>query len=236
MRKLFLILVIEFTTVAFLSAQNADSTVSNDSFGNILISEYFSGHNSIDFHAGCVFSDLNELNNNYESIYGQQINEGIASFGVSIKGDLWMNAYLLFDANLSVEYYLPAEYNFSDSLKFRLSGYRIGSVWSKDILYKSEHLDFLVGIGFSFGRISLIRSDNSYFAQSGKYTNPFFCPKVVIEPRFLFGPLSIAFRGEYLSDISNYSWRLKSTSLPEIGVAASSGFSGHVILGFRLFK
>lgn len=236
MRKFLLILVLEFTNVSFLSAQNADSIVSNDGYGFKLISEYFSGHNSIDFHTGCVFNEFNELNNSFESVYGRQIDDRITSFGASIKGGLWMDAYLLLDANLSVEYYLPAEYDFSDSLKFTLSGYRIGSVWSKDILYKSEHLDFLVGIGFSFARISLIRNDNSYFAQSGKYTNPFFCPKVVIEPRFLFGPLSIAFRGEYLSDISNYSWRLKSTSLPEIGVAASSGFSGLVILGFRLFK
>ncbi|MPM59626.1 hypothetical protein SDC9_106471 [bioreactor metagenome] len=112
----------------------------------------------------------------------------------------------------------------------------MGSVWSQDVFYKADHFDFLIGIGFSFGRIALVRNDYSTMNQSGKYTNPFFSPKIVMEPRVLFGPLSLAIRCEFLCDISKQRWNLKDTELPEIPESSSSGLFYQLVLGIRLMK
>ena len=234
MRKIFSLFVLSVIFHSCLVGQDTTNSLSNTSCGARFIQEFTSGHSSLDFSAGMVNGDFSQMNNSFESAYGSRIESRFTCVGITYKGTLQAGSQWTSDALFSIQYYIPKIFLFSDSLSFTLSGYQIGAACCKDIFSQAQHFDLLAGAGFSVGRLALNRQDDTYASASGKYTNPFFSPKVIVEPRVLFGTISLAFRSEYLFDISKYNWHRETDGLPFVGVAAASGLSAQIVLGIRL--
>jgi len=234
LRKIISLFVLSIIFHSCLVGQDTTNSLSNTSCGARFIQEFTSGHSSLDFGAGMPNCDFSQMNNSFEPTYGSRIESRFTCVGITYKGTLQAGSQWTSDALFSIQYYIPKNYLFSDSLSFTLSGYQIGTTCCKDIFSQAQHFDLLAGIGFSIGRLALSRQDDIFASASGKYTNPFFSPKVIVEPRVLFGPISLAFRSEYLFDVSKNDWRRKNEALPLIGKAAATGFSAQIVLGFRL--
>jgi len=234
MRKIFSLFVLSVFFHSCLVGQDTINSLSNTKGGARFIQEFTSEHSSLDCSAGMVNCDFSQLNQSLESSYGSRIDSRVTSVGITYKGNLQAGSQWTSDALFSVQYYLPEKISFNDSLSFISSGYQIGAACCKDIFSQAQHFDLLAGAGFSVGRLALNRQDDTYASASGKYTNPFFSPKVIVEPRVLFGTISLAFRSEYLFDISKYGWHRKTDGLPLVGKAAASGLSAQIVLGFRL--
>jgi len=195
---------------------------------------WISMHDSWNLHAGVFTSDFANLNAQLQEDYGKTLTNDVSSIGFSFKKTIWVNRLLIHDSHLTFQYIIPETHVFSDSLEFKLQGYHLGLDFCKDLFPGSKVFDCLIGLGFSTGRQKLLRKDLAIKNTYLKYTNPFFSPKIILEPTLVIGPLCFSIRGEYLIDISNPNWNIKHSSLPYIGSSKATGFFLQGSIGWNI--
>ena len=103
--------------------------------------------------------------------------------------------------HLSYSQVLPQQIRTSDSLKGKLTGFVFSGSIGFDLLGNSKHFNLMVSGGFNTGRLRMYQ--NELLQQK----NPFFSPKISVEPAIRFGKLIISVKGEYEYDISSGNWR-----------------------------
>ncbi len=224
--QLYQLIIIAFIVLSPLSicCQEADTTdLKLDPNNRSFRKGWISMHESWDFHAGIFTSDFEHLNAKFQEQYGKTLTNDVSSIGISWKGIVWVNRFFIHDIHFTYQYIIPETHTFSDSLEFKLQGFHLGIDFCKDLFPRSMLFDCLIGLGFNTGRQKLLRKDLAIEDTYLKYTNPFFSAKIIIEPKLVIGATSFSIRGEYLFDISNPNWNIKTSSLPFIGTSKSSG-------------
>ena len=171
-----------------------------------------------------------DLNDKLKMNYGFSFSP-LNTIGLNLCGAVAYNRFIIADANMTFNYFMPTTKNYGDSLSLTLRGYQFGlSPFGQDLLHKSKHFDLIIGTGFYAGRLridSKAKNDNTY-----KYTNPFFSPKVHVEFRAIIGKISLGIRAEYIVDTGKGRWRRKDSSLQALQVSKTTGTMYQVFIGF----
>tara|TARA_B110000438_G_scaffold262379_1_gene273652 strand:- start:44 stop:679 length:636 start_codon:yes stop_codon:yes gene_type:complete len=137
----------------------------------------------------------------------------------------------LFDTYAQFSMFLKTKVDIANS-QANVSGYKIHIYnFGKDIIPEMKNFDLLLGIGFSFGRYSLL------FNNSELFTNPFIGIGLNIEPRLFIKNISIGLKTGYDFDFSKKSWISKQeTSTIELNNFSASRFNLQLMLGLRINK
>lgn len=197
-----------------------DTRLNNRTF----LTGWLSGNNSVDVHGGYFYCDLRKLNSEFESLYNKTISNKLLSAGISLKETFNFNRRIVMEGHVTYQYMLPQKKTISDSLDFRLQGYHLGFDSGKDLFPKSRIFDVIISLGFNTGRLKMQRKDLSIAKNYLEYRNPFFSPKIVIEPRGIFmKKISVFIRAEYLFDISKANWHNKDWRLPDLAPTKCTG-------------
>ncbi len=103
--------------------------------------------------------------------------------------------------HLSFSQVIPQDVKIQDSIHGRLTGFVIGVSGGIDLLGSTKHFNLMITGGFNTGRLRMY--ENELLRQK----NPFFSPKLAVEPAIRFGNCIISLKGEYEYDVSGANWR-----------------------------
>ena len=97
---------------------------------------------------------------------------------------------------------IPQKITINDTVNCNINGFIFSfCLFGGDLFYKSKTFGLLLSGGFNTGRLRL--SGNEWARQK----NPFFSPKVSIQPKVRIKKIVLSLRGDYEYDISKPSWR-----------------------------
>ncbi|HET6225445.1 MAG TPA: hypothetical protein VFF27_04135 [Bacteroidia bacterium] len=126
-------------------------------------------------------------------------NSPLQIIGIGFAGELNVNMNGRTFENIGYSQVLPQTIYIEDTLKGKIRG----GIFNVAVgpLIKSKHIDIHCYAGFNTGR--LIIYQNELIRQK----NPFFSPKIGIQPRFRFGKVGLTAVVEYEYDVSRNNWR-----------------------------
>ncbi len=192
-----------------------------------------SGHSTFDVHGGVYFPDVKNLNDNMTAQNYSKFPTTFQTIGVSYKTHMRTNFPAKHDCHLTYQYIIPNNIN-ADTVKFSLRGFNLGFDFGKDLFYKSKVFDLLVCVGFKTGRFKMLRQDKEFDNEKLYYTNPFFAPELLLEPKVILSRVSISLKAEYLFDVSKKSWQHAHKRLPYIPNSNFSGLLLQMTIGYVL--
>lgn len=208
----------------------------NIAFGQSYWNGYISNHTSINVIGGYHYPDLKKFNEYFQNNYSLDFGKEIKMAGIDYTAySVMTRGGGINDMHLSYLQFMPVKLSISDSLNFTLGGCNVSFLmFGKDLFYKSKYFDLIYGVGFNAGRYKLLRNDLSVSVETLKYTNPFFAPKITIEPRVILGSVMIGIRGEYQYDITYSGWRNKTEVFPDLPEVKKNGFGIQGVVGYNI--
>jgi len=189
---------------------------------------------SIGLQSGAFFADFSDLNFSLKQQYGQGLRDYSYSIGASFEGLQKTERDFNYNSILSYHFFPLTETTISDSITFRLQGFQVGYAIGKDVFPNVEWFDLGLYAGFNTGRFRLFKQDPGITYEFLQYRNPFFSPKVIVEPRFNLKRFVWAIRAEYLLDVSKGGWKTRDGRATPLGDVRSSGLFIQVYLGIKL--
>jgi hypothetical protein len=195
---------------------------------------WISESQSIGIQVGAFQPNLDDLNFNFARRYGRRLRDTLFCIGISAEGTSRHRGSFNFNYITNFSYFPRRETTFSDTVRFRLSGFQISYVIGKDVFPKNKLFDLGIYAGFSAGRLNLLKQDYTIGPEFLQYRNPFFSPKILVQPKFNTRHVVVGLKFEYLFDVSQGKWKSRDQRLPAIGEARSSGLFIQLYLGLRL--
>lgn len=117
----------------------------------------------------------------------------------------------------------------NDSVQYQISGNVFSVALGTNLLTGSRSVDLLWAAGFNLGRLKAT-------SDPAAWKNPFFSPKLTLQPRILMWKFALSVRAEYEFDISKRQWnKIGEGSGPaRLDDFDQSGTSLFVMLGWLL--
>jgi hypothetical protein len=125
---------------------------------------------------------------------------------------------------------IPATVMIEDSLKVTLSGFVAGVGAGAVFSNLKKTLNLNIYLGLNTGRTTLI--NNEYISQK----NPFFSPKISIQPKVIIRRFAISLIVEAEYDVSNPAWKAKRWNKKEAHPLSSFNqtcYTGIISIGYR---
>lgn len=125
---------------------------------------------------------------------------------------------------------IPATVKIQDSLTTTLSGFVFGAALGPSFSNLKKTLNLNIYLGFNTGRTTLI--NNEYISQK----NPFFSPKISIQPKVIIKRFAISLIVEAEYDVSNPSWKAKrwnKKAAHPLSPFHQTCYTGIVSIGYR---
>jgi len=182
-----------------------------------LTTKIYSQTSTLDLNYGyhlCSNNYYGELN----SIDPFNASKPFSIIAITTTEHMWKRSY----QKGKFSFFIPSNIKIQDSINFKTSGFAIDYDFSYDLIKnnsdKSKKKPFylLVGIGFSSGQIYL--GSNSSYHQK----NPYFSPKLTIQPRYRIKKIILSLTFDYSYDISKGKW--KDTRINKKNVATIKDF------------
>lgn len=126
-------------------------------------------------------------------------------------------------------FFIPSKVTVSDTLKFKITGFSFDHNYAFDLIKNSSDkskkklLYLMIGIGYTAGQVYLTKND--FYKQK----NPFFAPKLTLQPRVRIGKIIFSLTFDYRYDVSKDIW--KKTKFNPKEVATINGFKHSSITG-----
>lgn len=171
-----------------------------------------------------VYKQLNTVEHTSLSTPPSLIGVGISGndhpFGMRSRYSSFINYYQIIPAKILIE----------DSLKTTLSGFVLGGAAGMAFSNLKKTLNLNVYLGFNAGRTTLI--NNEYISQK----NPFFSPKISIQPKVIIKRFAISLIAEAEYDVSDPAWKAKrwnQKAAHPLSPFHQTCYTGIVSIGYR---
>lgn len=125
---------------------------------------------------------------------------------------------------------VPTTVKIQDSLTTTLSGFVFGAAIGPSFSNLKKTLNLNIYLGFNTGRTTLI--NNEYISQK----NPFFSPKISIQPKVIIKRFAISLIAEAEYDVSNPAWKAKrwnKKAAHPLSPFNQTCYTGIVSIGYR---
>ena len=150
------------------------------------------------------------FNNFYNQLnYTDKVNFNlpIRQFGIGLSNFGWWS----FGRNpgtfqTSFTYLLNSKLTFQDTIQSKISGFSYSFSMGKDVIKKSKYFKLNTYIGFNTGRTVLTELDDI------NLNNPFFAPKILLQPKVIIRRLCFSLLVDCSYDISNKNWKKTNNS------------------------
>lgn len=179
------LIVIFFSILCFSSKAQDSTKIASDSYLDI-----YYGYRSL-------FQDFDGQLNTTENINLSTPLQLIGIRGCEYIKFAWPG--VRFYQHFAYNQVIPQPIYIHDTLKGNLTGCLWGMGYGG--LLKSKVVDLYYYLGFNTGRLRI------YGKEQIRQKNPFFAPKIGLQPRFKFGKIGITAVVEYDYDVSKTAWR-----------------------------
>jgi hypothetical protein len=171
-------------------------------FGACAQSDSTSATRSLDLIYGYrIFNSnfYNQLNSTTQFNYKLPVQLG----GVAISDNYTVNKYVDYYGHISYCQVIPQTIQLQN-INCQINGFVFGVDYGISV-GTSKNFKVLIGGGFNTGRLRLYESSQI------DLKNPFFSPKICLQPKIAIKKLVLSIRAEYDFDISNTAWERKSS-------------------------
>jgi hypothetical protein len=134
-----------------------------------------------------------------------------------------------FYSHLIYSQIVPQTIQVKDTIKCKITGFVLGVACGKALITKSGLFSTFLYIGFNTGRLRM------YGNELVNQKNPFFSPKVGLQPKIKLGRLAISFIIEYEYDISNSNWKrtyFSNNTKTNLNSLRQTGITGQLGIGY----
>ena len=156
--------------------------------------------NSFDIYYG-YHTNTQNFYNQLNTTDKLQFNTPIRTIGIGTSGNYVLNRDGHFQGHTTYSQVIPQKITVQDSLIGSLTGFIVGLAYGGGFTNKSRTLTLGYYIGANTGRLRIY--GNEFLRQK----NPFFSPKIGIQPKLRIGAVSITAIVEYAYDLSKPGWR-----------------------------
>lgn len=125
---------------------------------------------------------------------------------------------------------LPQTLHVNDSIKCRVTGFVFSAAYGAAFTGSKKHAMLICYIGFNTGRLRF------YGDEQVRQKNPFFSPKIGLQPKLQIGRLDITLIAEAEYDVSKPGWRrlnVANADKVSIGRFKQSGYTMLAGIGYR---
>jgi hypothetical protein len=149
--------------------------------------------------------------------------------GIGLSGQFVVMRDGTFNGHFIYNQIIPQTIYVSDTLEAKVSGFVFSFAYGGAITTKSEKFALCYYLGFNTGRLRMYSNDVL------KQKNPFFSPKIGIQPKAKIGKISLTLILDYEYDATNPNWRRTIFSNPNQSTLASlrqTGITGQLGIGY----
>jgi hypothetical protein len=183
---------------------------------------------SLDVYYGYRIQSQN-FHNQLNILNDFNFNRPLQTVGVGLSGNFVLSRNGNFKGHFIYSQIVPQTISIQDTLTSRITGFVFSFAYGGAILTPSEKFGLTYYIGLNAGRIKI----NG--AESLKQKNPFFSPKIGIQPKIRMGRLALIMTIEYEYDISKRNWKSTNSSNTEkydLKMLRQTAFTGQVGIGY----
>jgi hypothetical protein len=187
---------------------------------------------SLDVMYGQKILNESSFNGQLNSFNKPEFGGSISYIGIGISTSILVARGKIFDhfGNIYYTQIIPQDIKINDTIKSKITGFNFGfTYFGFDIFPKQKIFNTYVTLGINTGRLRLYQ--NSLTEEK----NPYFSPKIRLQPTLSLGLIRLSLHIEYEYDISKKNWRktnfsksdninLNKTSNSGLNVLASIGY------------
>lgn len=235
----YLILISFAFNYSFYFCQSGDSIQFDHSNERSFVNGWTSSNTLFSLEYGVSKFQLNALNDAMKTSSSSTFSDYLGCIVASYSSTFLVSRKFAMDSHLDYMYFhsIPSVLEINDSSRYFTRGFHIGFDGCKDLFPRHQNVDLLLGLGFNAGRFMFAHWNptiDDKLNRKNKYTNPFFAPKLVIEPRFILSKhFAISIRAELQLDVTNQGWTRRNNNLSPIGRSAATGYNLRLTLGWR---
>lgn len=153
----------------------------------------------------------------------------VQTIGLGISGNFLLTRGGNFYGHFIYNQILPQTIVIQDSLKGKLNGFVFSFAYGGAYQKAESNFALLFYLGFNTGRLKI--TGNPQLQEK----NPFFAPKVGVQPKIRFGKMALSLIAEYDYDVSKPSWRRTLSAKGDQVTMAKfrqTGLTGHIGIGY----
>ena len=147
------------------------------------------------------YKTLNQnFQNNFNTTSNFKFKNPLQTIGVIYSSLLNVSRATVFYGAFYYNQIIPQAILINGANKCNVTGFIFGASFGRDLFDKSEKFDLTLTGGFNTGRLRL------YGDELMRQKNPFFAPKIALQPKIRIKKIAISLTIEYDYDISKSTW------------------------------
>jgi len=148
------------------------------------------------------YKTLNQnFQNNFNTTNNFKFKNPLQTIGVIYSSLLNVSRGAVFHGTCYYNQIIPQAVLINGINKCNVTGFIFGASFGRDLFSKSEKFDLILSGGFNTGRLRF------YGDELARQKNPFFAPKIAVQPKIRIKKIAISLTIEYDYDISKSTWQ-----------------------------
>lgn len=218
-----------FFFVLFLSAQaiQADdfSKAPKDKTGN-------ENYTNLDLYYGYK-TYFHDFQHRFNTVYNINTSNPVQLVGLGYSGYFTVDGNKNFYGHFGYSQVVPQTLRVNDTIGAKVTGFVFSVAYGTAYVTANKKFTLILYLGFNTGRLRF------YGDEQVRQKNPFFSPKIGIQPKLQLGRFNITLIAEAEEDISKRNWRRMlgtNSDKANINGFKQSGVTTMIGVGYRLFK
>lgn len=192
--KGLLIIFLSLISISFYGQTEIKDSLNNpnDSTNKFFPFDFYYGYRS-SFQS--FYNQLNTTNN-------FKFNKPLQTLGIGMSGEFNISRADNFNGHFIYSQIIPQTIHIKDTIKCKITGFIFSFAYGRTLLTaKSGIFNLGFYLGFNTGRLRM------YGNELVRQKNPFFSPKIGLQPKIKLGHIDFTFIFEYEYDISKSDWK-----------------------------
>lgn len=169
--------------------------------------------------------------NNFNTLGNFKLAAPLQTIGLSYNEELEVNVKGHFFGNFYYNQIIPQAVLVNGLYKCNVTGFTLGAAWSYDLFGKAKNFDLMLNAGFNTGRLRF------YGDELTRQKNPYFAPKIGLQPKIRIKKIAISLTVEYDYDISKSTWRktlFANSNKVNIDKLSQTGLTAFIGIGYAI--
>ncbi|MCW3086563.1 MAG: hypothetical protein JWP12_3929 [Bacteroidetes bacterium] len=167
------------------------------------------------------------------TVYKFKISQPAQLISVGGSGHYLLNRSSDFYGHMLYSYVIPQPVRINDSIHCKMTGFIFSFAYGGAFESDNQHFLTILYVGFNTGRLRF------YGDEQVRQKNPFFSPKVGIQPKLLIGKFTVTLIAEAEYDVSKPNWRrlnVANKDKTDIAKFRQSGITTLIGVSYKLIN
>jgi hypothetical protein len=182
---------------------------------------------------GMIDFDMQHFNEHVAGFINQKFMDVIPYLGLSYEFPIKLRKGGSFDNYIEFNYFYPQDLKQGRSMETTLKGLSATIITGRDVAPTNTKFDCVFGIGVTGGLLHYGEINYNINYAGYAYSQYYFGPMFMVEPKWIFGQLVLGLRGSYRLDLLGQNWAgdVGAAQLPPI---TATGWTAELIIGVQL--